>query len=148
MYTILSFDYLLQLEEVDKRGGGYMYITIDGKEFRVSPEYIPYLGDESHKTIGGCICRLNELIWHFFSAESGYREFCQLVCDEIPYPRAEWESAEKSRPPFSHRDVYWLGSPDSYETLSELDEWLPAIITGRAELVKDRNGELCVFMRW
>jgi hypothetical protein len=148
MYTILSFDYQLQLEEVDKRGGGYMYITIDGKEYRLSPQHIPYLGDESYKTIGGCICRLNELIWHFFSAESGYREFCQLVCDEIPYPRAEWELAEKSRPPFSGRDVYRLGSPDSYETLSELDEWLPAVITGRAELVKDRTGELFVFTRW
>jgi hypothetical protein len=149
MYTILSFDYLLKLEEVKETRGGEMYITIDGKGYRLFSQCIPYFGDESYKTIGGCICRLNELIWHFFSPESRYREFCQLVCDEIPDPRAEWELAEKSRAPSPWRDiVYPLGSPDSYETLSVLDEWLPAVITGRAELVKDRNGKLFVFRRW
>ena len=110
----------------------------DGMEYRISPEFIPYLSsNEPCKTIGGCLCRINELIWYSFTSER-FQSVLKLVVDHLPDPLWEW--IKEFKVTFSH-DCYFIGSSlDSYESLSRLEECLQAIFVGIAELVMGERG--------
>jgi hypothetical protein len=136
LYTIYSFDY------ATRTIGNYRIdgFNVDVKEYlagKLPPSYEPY------KTVGGCICRVNELIWGLF-------RFCGhalrlVVAGELPNPFEEWKNIVKSAP--LTRII--LKYPRSYEDLSILDEQLPAVFTGRAELVVSEDGrELYLYERW
>ena len=136
MYTMFSFDYATKVT------AGYR--VLDGREvvdvysyFKggLPPTYDPY------KTIGGCICRINELIWGLFS---NYSWCLKMVVSEVPNPFKEWQSAVASEPPTRSEVNY----PNCYEDLSVLDECLPSIFTGMAELVKGEGRILYIFRRW
>jgi len=128
MYTIFSFDYATRVDE--------RFLSI---EYGFSPTstYEPY------GTIGGCLCRINELIWELFTNPS-IRSCLALVVSEVPDPFVEWQKEAVSGPP----TYSYLDRLNSYENLSFLDEVLPAIFTGRAELVKDSYGSLFIRRRW
>jgi len=141
MYTMFSFDYATKVTEPTRTG----YSTLDGREVNVytyfkgglPPTYDPY------KTIGGCMCRVNELIWGLFS-DYPTSEYLKLVVSEVPNPFKEWQSAVASEPPTRSEVNY----PNCYEDLSVLDECLPSIFTGMAELVKGEGRILYIFRRW
>jgi hypothetical protein len=90
LYTIYSFDY------ATRTIGNYRIdgFNVDVKEYlagKLPPSYEPY------KTVGGCICRVNELIWGLF-------RFCGhalrlVVAGELPNPFEEWKNIVKSAPP-------------------------------------------------
>jgi len=141
LYTIYSFDHAI---EIDGR--------IDGVNVYSYPQYltgglpIPYSTYEPYKSVGGCLCRINELIWGLFT-------YCKndlklIISGEVPDPLTYWEEAVKDVkvPPYYQ---FELNYPKSYEDLSMLDEWLPAIFVGRAELIVGREGKkLHLVRRW
>jgi hypothetical protein len=131
MYTIFSFDHATRCEGEHVDG---MDISAD---FYLrgwpSSKYEPY------GTIGGCVCRINELIWGLFREDP----LRLVVSGGVPDPFEEWRRVAVSNPPTRYR----LDYPKSYEDLSILDENLPAIFVGRAELVKWERG-LYIIGRW
>jgi hypothetical protein len=135
-YTIYSFDYAVEVArsyvEGDLSMSAYVYF-----EGRLPPIYEPY------KSIGGCLCRINELIWGLFRF---YREELRLVISgEIPDPFEEWRKVV-DHPEISSEI---LDYPNSYEALSRLDENIPAILVGRGELIKERETQkLYIIRRW
>ncbi|MHA1631203.1 MAG: hypothetical protein ACTSXC_00035 [Candidatus Freyarchaeota archaeon] len=141
LYTIFSFDHAVMCVDPGRR----TYSTIDGMDvnfYRYFNGWLPSVY-EPYSTIGGCLCRVNELIWGLF-------RYCRdplklVVSGEIPDPFDEWKYIAVSEPP----KWAWLGYPDSYEVLSMIDEHLPAIFVGRVELVKEREGRrLYLVRRW
>jgi hypothetical protein len=140
MYTIFSFDHAIRAtgwtgyEMVDGMSSIHIESYFDG---RLTPTYEPY------RTIGGCLCRINELIWGLFHYSPSRDCLKLVVSGEVPDPLREWLSIAVSEPPTKSR----LDYPDSYENLSMLDECLPAIFTGRAELVRG-DGVLYIIRRW
>jgi hypothetical protein len=137
LYTIYSFDYAVE-------GTSYHVDGIDldihiNAYFKGQPPstYEPY------KSIGGCLCRVNELIWGLFRFR---REELRLVISgEIPDPFEEWWKVA-GNPGISSSE---LDYPNSYEALSRLDENIPAILVGRAELIKERGAQkLHIISRW
>jgi hypothetical protein len=139
LYTIYSFDYATRATGYYRINGlDVVGIGVEGYlAGKLPPSYEPY------KTVGGCICRVNELIWGLF-------RFCGhalrlVVAGELPNPFEEWKNMVKSEPP----TLGTLEYPRSYEDLSILDEQLPAVFTGRAELVigEDRRG-FYLYRRW
>jgi hypothetical protein len=136
LYTIYSFDHAMQYGSggVDGMRRGAEYYFGGGLPW----EYEPY------RTIGGCMCRVNELIWGFF--RTCRDELRLVVSGELPDPLSEWQRAVGS-PGQYH--VSPLGYPRSYEALSRLDESLPGVLVGRFELVKDEEGKsLHIISRW
>jgi len=139
LYTIYSFDYATRATGYHRIDGlDVSGIGVEGYlAGKLPPSYEPY------KTVGGCICRVNELIWGLF-------RFCDhalglVVAGELPNPFEEWKNMVKSEPPTR----ITLGYPRSYEDLSILDEQLPAVFTGRAELVVSEDGRgLYLYKRW
>jgi hypothetical protein len=137
LYTIYSFDHAMQYDSM--RGvdgiwrGALDYYFSGGLPW----EYEPY------KTIGGCMCRVNELIWGLFRR---CREELRLVVSGgVPDPLEEWQKA------IGTPGQYYgsLDYPRSYEALSRLDESLPGVLVGRFELVKDEGGKrLSLISRW
>jgi len=138
MYTIFSFDYALRFKSLDCGSSMYRYVNIDGMEYRLAPSFVIYLpSNEPCKTIGGCLCRINELIWYSFTSER-FQSVLKLVVDHLPDPLWEW--IKEFKVTFSH-DCYFIGSSlDSYESLSRLEECLQAIFVGIAELVMGERG--------
>jgi hypothetical protein len=142
MYTIFSFDYAVKATEPTR--GGYAMIDgiyVDTYEYftgQLTSIYEPY------ETVGGCLCRINELIWGLFHSPLTRDRLRLVVSGEVPDPFKEWQTATTSNPP----PLYRLDYPDSYEDLSMLDECLPAIFIGRGELVKGESGVLYIFRRW
>jgi hypothetical protein len=142
MYTIFSFDYAIRTTEPTRAG----YAMIDGMsginvgEYfsgRPTPMYEPY------GTIGGCLCRINELIWGLFRNYPSRDRLRLVISGEVPDPFSEWQRVAVSEPPTRSR----LDPLNNYENLSILDENLPAIFMGIAELVKGEGGELYIFGR-
>jgi len=135
LYTIYSFDHAME---------ALGYGRIDGFDIRVEAYLTGALppSHEPYKTVGGCLCRVNELIWGLFR----FRDYLRLIATgEVPDPLEEWKKMVKSGPP----TLWRLNYPSSYEDLSILDEQLPAVLTGRAELVIEVGGRaLYVFRRW
>lgn len=147
LYTIYSFDHAII---VDKEGKADV---INGIKVFSVPRYL--IGDffgyysvyEPYKTIGGCLCRINELIWGLFTeCRSDLR---LIISDPVPNPFEEWKKAveniSKHLPEYKYEKLRY---PKSYEDLSILDEWLPAIYIGKAELIMDKNRNLYLFNRW
>jgi hypothetical protein len=140
LYTIFSFDHATRAALYGGRG------MVDGMSDVLAeayfcgvlpPTYEPY------ETIGGCLCRVNELIWGMFRYYPTRDHLKLVVSGEVPNPLEEWKRAAVTGP--LTRSA--LGYPDSYEDLSLLDEILPAVLVGRAELVRG-DGELYVISRW
>jgi hypothetical protein len=153
LYTIFSFDYATKIEGIGSTAPRNKWI--DGmcvadlgyldkcfEEYfrgRLPEEYEPY------KTIGGCMCRVNELIWGLFYWCSN--ELKLIVSDELPDPFLEWRKIVGTLGHFSFSP---LPSLKSYEALSRLDESLPGVLVGRFELVEgvERGRELHIITRW
>jgi hypothetical protein len=139
LYTIYSFDYVVEAGEV----------TIDG--MYISPQYyltggLPQVASTSlpYKTIGGCLCRVNKLVWGLFRHNKSELEL--IVKGDVPNPFEEWQKAVKN---VEFRFYSSLKYPESYEDLSMLDEILPAIFVGKAELVTSKyDHKLLVIWRW
>jgi hypothetical protein len=138
LYTIFSFDYAI-------RAGPAMIDGMNINAFnyfqgRLPPTYEPY------RTIGGCLCRINELIWGLF--HNCQNQLKLVVSGEVPDPFWEWRKATERMP---HPQIIYprLDYPDSYEDLSFLDEHLPVIFIGMAELVREERGDaLFIITRW
>jgi hypothetical protein len=179
LYTIFSYDYAIRVtrEEIDGmnirpliepllnspacavRGRDscdetytctVIYYYFQGR-FEYGMRELPY---EPYNTAGGCLCRVNELVWGLFDRCS--RELKLVIGNEVPSPFKEWQQAVGSPPirtKFRSCECVYRGygeisnPPKSYEELSILDENVPAIIVGRAELVKARE-KLCLINRW
>ena len=146
LYTIYSFDHATEaLVYYHDRTTGLAHGRIDSLDGIVIEEYLadkPPPSYEPYKTVGGCLCRVNELIWELFRL----RDYLRLVAtSEVPDPLEEWKKMVKNGPP----TLWKLNYLSSYEDLSILDEQLPAVLTGRAELVIEVRGRaLYVFRRW
>lgn len=139
MYTIFSYDYARKylgytIDDIEKSSSSYAYFRGDLSSQESIPPYF---------TVGGCICRCNELIWGLFDKDE-----LKLIIREIPKPRNDWiklaESMVALRPSASMSPT----SLDSYEALSILDEYLPLIFVGKCELVMDEWRRLRVLQRW
>jgi|GEM_PF-1195181 len=153
LYTIYSFDHAIIVDQVANVGEN----IIDGIKVGYVPEYLVgkfryYSVYEPYKTIGGCLCRINELIWGLFTeCRSDLR---LIINDPVPNPFEEWKKAveniSKHLPKYRYTGYNYaeLRYPKSYEDLSILDEWLPAIYIGKAELTMDKNRNLYLFDRW
>jgi hypothetical protein len=145
LYTIYSFDYVLEAYAT----------TIDGMYVGVPERYLtgyltggePYgvSSDLPYKTVGGCLCRVNELVWGLFRYNKSELEL--IVKGDVPNPFEEWQKAVRN---VEFRFYSSLKYPESYEDLSMLDEVLPAIFVGKAELVKSKHDhkQLLVIWRW
>jgi hypothetical protein len=142
LYTIYSFDYAtkarllpndLEVDGIKVGDWGYLY-------GRIPSEY------ERYATIGGCICRINELVWGLF--RQCRAELKLVVSDDVPDPLLEWQRAVGTpgkAPPLP------LDHLRSYENLSKLDESLPGVLVGRCELIKVEEGgvkKLYLVERW
>jgi hypothetical protein len=138
MYTIFSFDYATRTtygSEVNGTKVGSGYYLQGG----LPSVYEPY------ETIGGCICRINELIWGMFNSCRGPLRL--VISGEVPNPLMEWRKVTESK--LSTGTNYQrLDHLNSYENLSMLDECLPAIFMGMAELVKGEGETLYILRRW
>jgi len=139
LYTIYSFDYAVEAGEVTIDG---MYIFpqyyLTGGLPQVASTNLPY------KTIGGCLCRVNELVWGLFKHNKSELEL--IVKGDVPNPFEEWQKVVRN---VEFRFYSSLKYPESYEDLSMLDEVLPAIFVGKAELVKSKHDhKLLVIWRW
>jgi hypothetical protein len=138
LYTIYSFDHTIRISEKgidDVYSGGYSsYLTGD------LPPRSTY---EPYETIGGCLCRVNELIWGLF--RNGRSHLRLVVSGELPDPFEDWVKATESVLPC---EFISLKYPKSYEDLSMLDECLPAVFVGRIELIMIKGGELYLIRRW
>ena len=146
LYTIFSFDYAIKMTFPTRAG----YSDVDGIRvniYQYSEGKLPESKYEPYTTIGGCLCRVNELIWGFFkSYEVG--KSLRLIITEVPDPFDHWKNMAVSELP--DQLISKLNYPiRSYHTLSVLDEYLPAIFTGRVELIKEETGEcLHLIRRW
>jgi len=144
LYTIYSFDHAIIVD---------IAVAIDGIKIFSVPLYL--IGDlfgyysvyEPYKTIGGCLCRINELIWGLFTQCRS--DLGLIINGPVPNPLEEWKKAveniSKHLPEYKYKKLRY---PKSYEDLSILDEWLPAIYIGKAELTMDKNRDLYLFDRW
>jgi hypothetical protein len=136
LYTIYAFDYATNCRYVPRYG----YTEID--RMSVSSSIYHYLRGgllieyEPYRTIGGCMCRVNELIWGLF--RNCQDELKLIVSGDLPDPLSEWQRVV-GFPGLQHDP---LDYPRSYEALSKLDESLPGILVGRFELMKDEDGKV------
>jgi hypothetical protein len=140
LYTIYSFDYAVEAGEriIDGMYVGNPERYLTGDLPQVASSDLPY------KTIGGCLCRVNELVWGLFRRSKS--ELKLIVKGDVPDPFEEWQKAVRN---VKFRFYSSLKYPESYEDLSMLDEVLPAIFVGKAELVKSRyDNKLLVIWRW
>jgi hypothetical protein len=140
LYTIFSYDYAITVS--------YNPEEVDG--MKIHPNYYFYRQElpsvyEPYKTIGGCLCRINELIWGLFrNCENSLN---LVVSGGLPNPFGEWQRVVGDPPIFVGRKI--ADPPTSYEELSVLDDCVVAIITGKAELVKQKKLKVLNFVtRW
>jgi hypothetical protein len=145
-YTIYSFDHAVKGSEISG-AHGRIWGNVDGMRFDNVSEYLR--GEElppthePYKSIGGCLCRVNELVWGFFRRCRRELEF--VISGEIPDPFEEWQKAI-GNPAISYY-MLELDYPNSYEALSKLDENIPIILVGGAELIKG-DRKLYIISRW
>jgi hypothetical protein len=142
LYTIFSYDYAVSIDQAG----------VDGVEFHYRPECyfcsisypqrLPPVYEE-YKTIGGCLCRVNELVWGLFEHHGELLK--RVTSGEVPRPLREWRSMVGDPPAREGRVCN--DPPGSYEELSILDESIHAVLVGRAELLKER-GALLLIRRW
>ena len=142
LYTIFSYDYAVCIDQAG----------VDGVEFHYRPECyfcsihcpqrLPAVY-EGYKTIGGCLCRVNELVWGLFEHHGELLK--RVTSGKAPRPLGEWRSMVGD-PPVGKGRVC-RDPPGSYEELSVLDESIHAVLVGRAELLKER-GYLLLTGRW
>ena len=163
LYTIYSFDHEIEYDYTHTEYRVTIYETrtmrkskIDGieQELTLASTREPYLtGGLPHTpankypytTMGGCLCRVNELIWGLFENYDIAKSLKLIIRDEVPKPLSAWENMVKSEITRTSELPY----PDSYEALSRLDEYLPAIFTGEAELIKMKGEKkLALLWRW
>jgi hypothetical protein len=138
LYTIFSFDH-----EVT----GYLS-EIDNIQCSVSlyiQGYLPNTDIYPYTSMGGCICRLNELIWGMFNI---CRDELALVVSEVPDPFNDWKASAGNKLPAVYSRE--LNYPKSYEDLSLLDDVLPAIFDGQLELYLSsvKREEIVLERRW
>lgn len=143
LYTIFSFDHAVSYHFTSTpnlyidEGRCYSYEYLSGELEGCSSDILPY------NTIGGCLCRVNELIWGLFKQ----RKLLELVVKgDVPNPLHDWMvMAEKwlseLKATKGYRYFERLPPPNSYEALSILDEYLPGIFVGKFELVADPKGK-------
>jgi len=134
-YTIFSFDHVV----VEKEG------RIDGMSS--SQDYLvgdlPDTTSYPYVSIGGCICKLNEVIWGLFK---NCRDDLALIVKEVPNPFNEWGSLVGSK--LTTYSMYYP-YPENFEMLSRLDEIFPAVFEGELELVLTEDKKrIKVFRRW
>lgn len=144
LYTIFAFDHAVA-------GGSKINVEIDGiRDYviayltgslpSINPNNYPYV------TIGGCLCRVNELIWGLFELYYVVRNALKLVIEgEVPTPFSEWKNVAGKQGRFG---IIELPYPNSYEVLSKLDEVLPAVFTGELELIMNKGEKLFLYPRW
>ena len=156
LYTILSYDYALHCINPYRKYplGEYGIPEVDGiRDVGSATGYLtgslPSLPDEEssypYVTLGGCMCKINDLIWGLF--EGPCRRALELIIEgELPQPFSEWKNAVEVEVPTSISRELEL---NSYEELSILDEFLPAIFVGRMELLRLGKSEKFVIVeRW
>jgi hypothetical protein len=143
LYTIYSYDYAINYSTGTIDGvplkfsttrSGYVYYNYG--EYLVGGLPNPSSKYEPYNTIGGCMCRVNVLIWGLFS---NARYLLELVTiGEVPDPRGDWVKlvGEAVSQVLSEE----LNYPRSYEDLSRLDEVLPAVFVGKNELILEEGG--------
>jgi hypothetical protein len=145
LYTIYSYDYAINYSAgtIDRvpvnvsRVGEYLYADLPDPPSKYEP----------YNTIGGCMCRVNVLIWRLFTNYRA-RDLLKLVTiDEVPSPYGDWVKlvgeAVKDAPYYMK-----LNYPRSYEDLSRLDEVLPAVFVGKYELMLDKENRITLIARW
>lgn len=152
LYTIFSYDHEVEVRGVrESRYGGVDAIdVIDGMPFSGYAAYAFFTGwwlpptHEPYNTVGGCLCRVNELIWGLFDHWGSVLK--PFIGEEAPNPFKVWKEATMNVPT-SKSIPSMLEYPNNYEALSILDELIPSIMVGRLELMKG-DGRLIVVSRW
>jgi hypothetical protein len=139
LYTIYSFDHEVKVSRfgyVDGIVGAQAGLYVNG--------YLPPTTAYPYTTLGGCICRLNELIWGLFN---NCRDDLVILLKEVPSPYVNWrDSCGNKKPLFFWREYEY---PKSYEVLSMLDELFPALFYGQIELILTEDEErIKVYERW
>ena len=139
LYTIYSFDHEIEYDytHIDGIKVVYAYEYLTGRLLPTPANKYPYT------TMGGCLCRVNELIWGLFENYDIAESLELIIRDKAPKPLSDWKNMVKSEITRTSELPY----PDSYEALSRLDEYLPAIFTGEAELIK-MKGEKKLALLW
>jgi hypothetical protein len=142
LYTIFSFDHEIT-----------GYVTNYGSEidnikcsvFVYIQGYLPDTDICPYTSMGGCICRVNELIWGMFNI---CIDELALVVSEVPNPFDDWKASVGNKLPASGYRVE-LNYPKSYEDLSLLDDVLPAVFDGQLELFLSSDKEkIRLVSRW
>jgi hypothetical protein len=143
LYTIYSYDYAIKysyssidgvpLKRETTRSG---YVYFDHRGYLAGDLPDPPSKYEPYNTIGGCMCRVNTLIWGLFE---NARYLLKLVTiDEVPDPHVDWVKLVGEAV-----GVVLFGGelnyPRSYEDLSRLDEVLPAVFVGKDELILEEG---------
>jgi hypothetical protein len=128
LYTIYSYDYAV----VETKSG------IDGMGLTAGIYFIGGLPSNAmypYTSIGGCICRLNTLIWGLFSYCSNE---LATILKEVPSPYNAWRTLCGNKRPSLFDSAYPY--PKDYETLSRLEELFPAVYYGQLELILSEDG--------
>ena len=143
LYTIYSFDHAIEARYVPSGPFVIDGIETSGFEGYFKGEMLPRTY-EAYKSVGGCLCRVNELIWGLFNRCGS--ELGLIVEGGAPNPFREWLNITSNLPP---PDRSWCElNLNSYEGLSLFDEFFPHILIGRCELIK-RDGKFEVIqVRW
>jgi len=147
LFTIFSYDHAIEYSsetEIDGMRGCYVgyYLTGDLLPSNPPNEY-PY------NTLGGCICRVNELIWGLFEKRYTREDLVTVVKNEVPRPLMEWRIIVEEAIKASGCVSETIENLDNYEALSWLDDCLPSIFIGQRELIKVKNSKrLFLVKRW
>lgn len=157
LYTIYSYDYAV---EVDCRLGGleWTYNEVDGvylgRDVGCRAVHLYITGrvplqnparSYPYGTVGGCLCKVNELIWGLFREVT----FAGVVVEgKQPDPFDEWKYATRLQTQSVAVEEREFEYPRSYEALSVLEPYLPYVFTGEAELIKQKSGRLLLVPRW
>jgi len=138
LYTIYSFDHEIRVSSlgyIDGMSGVHDLLYLLG--------YLPSTTAYPYVTIGGCICRLNELIWGLFTY---CRDDLAILLKEVPSPYDIWKNFCGNNKPAYWREYEY---PKSYEVLSRLEELFPALFYGQMEIILTEDGErIKVYARW
>jgi hypothetical protein len=144
LYTIFSFDHAITIEFVQTTFGKMPLIDgMSDQPVLYLRGYLPSTTAYPYNSIGGCICRVNE-IWGMFN---NCRDELALVVEEVPNLLENWKIFSGDQKP----RWYWceLEYPKNLQVLSMLDELFPALFYGQLELVLSEDGKtIHVYARW
>jgi hypothetical protein len=161
-HTIYSYDYSVKVDF-----NSYPNILFDGYH-DVAHVYIKggirstYSGVVIYLTIGGCVCKINDLIWGMFK---NLRDDLSLIVEPIPDPLNEWinfantwlTKVEWSPPPPDSFQIcarsfagWYKISLSSYKGIAVLNDLMPAVIVGKYEIVVDDDDKNTMYIidRW